>query len=78
MINVNKAKAMPKGWKNFLSVNVKSELNYFSNENGYASTRLSELLVKQSISDTMLVTKEDLLTYTLWSSLFFVLVYAVR
>lgn len=62
MINVNKAKAMPKGWKNFLSVNVKSELNYFSNENGYASTRLSELLVKQSISDTMLVTKEDLLT----------------
>lgn len=62
MININKAKAMPKGWKNFLSVNVKSELNYFSNENGYASTRLSELLVKQSISDTMLVTKEDLLT----------------
>ena len=43
MINVNKAKEMPKGWKNFLSVNVKSELNYFSNENGYASTRLSEL-----------------------------------
>ena len=62
MINVNKAKVMPKGWKNFLSVNVKSELNYFSNENGYASTRLSELLVKQGISDTMLVTKEDLLT----------------
>ncbi len=62
MINVNKAKAMPKGWKNFLSVNVKSELNYFSNENGYASTRLSELLVKQNISDTMMVTKEDLLT----------------
>lgn len=62
MINVNKAKAMPKGWKKFLSVNVKSELNYFSNENGYASTRLSELLVKQGISDTMLVTKEDLLT----------------
>lgn len=62
MINVNKAKEMPKGWKNFLSVNVKSELNYFSNENGYASTWLSELLVKQGISDTMLVTKEDLLT----------------
>lgn len=62
MINVNKAKAMPKGWKNFLSVNVKSELNYFSNENGYASTKLSGLLVKQNISDTMMVTKEDLLT----------------
>lgn len=62
MINVSKAKSMPKGWKNFLSVNVKSELNYFSNENGYASTKLSELLVKQNISDTMMVTKEDLLT----------------
>lgn len=62
MINVSKAKSMPKGWKNFLSVNVKSELNYFSNENGYASTKLSELLVKQDISDTMMVTKEDLLT----------------
>lgn len=62
MINISKAKAMPKGWKNFLSVNVKSELNYFSNENGYASTKLSELLVKQNISDTMMVTKEDLLT----------------
>lgn len=62
MININKAKSMPKGWKNFLSVNVKSELNYFSNENGYASTKLSELLVKQNISDTMMVTKEDLLT----------------
>lgn len=62
MINVSKAKSMPKGWKNFLSVNVKSELNYFSNENGYASTKLSELLVKQDISDTMMVTKKDLLT----------------
>lgn len=62
MINVSKAKSMPKGWKNFLSVNVKSELNYFSNENGYASTKLSELFVKQNISDTMMVTKEDLLT----------------
>ena len=58
MINVNKAKAMPKGW----SIDAKNDLAILGASDGYARNPLGRKLLEHGISDTMLVTKEDLLT----------------
>lgn len=61
MINVNKAKNMPKGWKLAVSVDAKNDLSFLGQDGGYARNPLSRKLFEQGISDTMMVTKEDLL-----------------
>ena len=62
MINANKAKAMPKGWKIAVSVDAKRDLDYLGPNDGYAGNPLSRKLFEQGISDTIIVTKKDLLT----------------
>ena len=62
MINVNKAKAMPKGWRIAISIDAKNDLAILGTSDGYARNPLGRKLLEHGISDTMLVTKEDLLT----------------
>lgn len=62
MININKAKAMPKGWRVAISVDAKNDLAILGASDGYARNPLGRKLLEHGISDTMLVTKEDLLT----------------
>lgn len=61
MVNKNKVISLPKGVKQSLLINIEQELFYFGEDDGYASPRLTKLLLNMEIIDDLTCKKQTLL-----------------
>lgn len=62
MVKREKARCLPKGVKEMLTINIQKELSILQKEDGYSSTQLGKLLKRVGVVDNETVTKEELLS----------------